>query len=156
MMICNRRTFTALALFGGAVFVKPASAKHNHNSGQQLVGNKLATNGKHELHKVGEHTVSVHIENKKIAGVSVAHRTKGNVAVKKYKTSRKMAQGNELDAPMETAGTLVQPAGYQLAQSAIVYIGYAFFDGIDEHIYWFPAEMILDPFTGAIEYVPLA
>ena len=153
MMICDRRT--VLALVGSVVFVSTAFAKHNHNNGQQLVGSKLGTNGKHEIHKVGEHTVSVQIENKKVAGVSVTHRTKGNVAVKKYKTNKKMAQGNEIDAPAETNGYLVQLADYQVAQ-AIVYIGYSFFDGIDEQIYWFPAEMVVDPFTGAVDYVPLA
>jgi hypothetical protein len=153
MMICDRRT--VLALVGSVVFVSTAFAKHNHNNGQQLVGSKLGTNGKHEIHKVGEHTVSVQIENKKVAGVSVTHRTKGNVAVKKYKTNKKMAQGNEIDAPVETNGHLVQLADYQVAQ-AIVYIGYSFFDGIDEQIYWFPAEMVVDPFTGAVDYVPLA
>jgi hypothetical protein len=153
MMICDRRTI--LALVGSVVFVGTAFAKHNHNNGQQLVGSKLGTNGKHEIHKVGEHTVSVQIENKKVAGVSVTHRTKGNVAVKKYKTNKKMAQGNEIDAPAETNGYLVQLADYQVAQ-AIVYIGYSFFDGIDEQIYWFPAEMVVDPFTGAVDYVPLA
>ena len=152
MMICDRRT--VLALVGSVVFVSTAFAKHNHNNGQQLVGNKLSTNGKHELHKVGEHTVSVHIENKKVAGISVVHRTKGNVAVKKYKTTKKMAQGNEIDAPMEANGSLVRRADYQVAQ-AIVYIGYSFFDGVDEQIYWFPAEMVVDPFTGAVDYVPL-
>ena len=153
-MICDRRS--VLALVGSVVFVSTALAKHNHNNGVQLVGNRLNTNGKHELHKVGEHTVSVHIENKKVAGVSVAHRTKGNVAVKKYKTTKKMAQGSDTDAPAEANGRLVQPAGYQVAQSAVVYIGYSFFDGVDEQIYWFPAEMVVDPFTGAVEYVPLA
>ena len=153
MMICDRRT--VLALFGSVAFVSTAFAKHSHNNGQQLVGNKLNTNGKHEIHKVGEHTVSVQIENKKVAGVTVTHRTKGNVAVKKYKTSKKMAQGNEIDAPAETNGGLVQRVDYQVAQSAIVYIGYSFFDGIDEQIYWFPAEMVVDPFTGAVEYVPV-
>jgi hypothetical protein len=153
MMICDRRS--VLALVGSVVFVGTAFAKHNHNNGQQLVGNKLNTNGKHELHKVGEHTVSVHIENKKVAGVSVAHRTKGNVAVKKYKTTKKMAQGSDTDAPAETRGSLIQRADYQVAQSAVVYIGYSFFDGVDEQIYWFPAEMVVDPFTGAVEYVPL-
>jgi hypothetical protein len=152
MMICDRRT--VLALVGSVVFVGTALAKHNHNNGQQLVGNKLNTNGKHEIHKVGEHTVSVQIENKKVAGVSVTHRTKGNVAVKKYKTTKKMAQGNDIDAPVETNGSLVRRADYQVAQ-AIVYIGYSFFDGVDEQIYWFPAEMVVDPFTGAVEYVPL-
>ena len=154
MMICDRRT--VLALVGSVAFASTAFAKHNHNSGPQLVGNKLGTNGKHELHKVGEHTVSVHIENKKVAGISVVHRTKGNVAVKKYKTTKKMAQGNGIDAPEEMNGSLVQQAGYQIAQSAVVYIGYSFFDGVDEQIYWFPAEMVVDPFTGAVEYIPLA
>jgi len=153
MMICDRRT--VLALVSSIAFVGTASAKHNHNNGQQLVGNRLNTNGRHEVHKVGEHTVHVHIENKKVAAVSVTHRTKGNVAVKKYKTTRKMAQGNEIDAPMEVNGSLVQSAGYQVAQSAVVYIGYSFFDGVDEYIYWFPAEMVVDPFTGAVDYVPL-
>jgi len=153
MMICDRRS--VLALVGSIAFVGTASAKHNHNSGPQLLGNRLNTNGKHDIHKVGEHTVSVHIENKKVAAVSVTHRTKGNVAVKKYKTTRKMAQGNEIDAPAATNGSLVQPAGYQVAQSTVVYIGYSFFDGVDEQIYWFPAEMVVDPFTGAVDYVPL-
>jgi hypothetical protein len=152
-MICDRRT--VLALVSSIAFVSNAFAKHNHNNGLQLIGSRLGTNGKHDVHKVGEHTVSFHVENKKIAGVSVTHRTKGNVAVKKYKTTRKMAQGSELDGPVEAGGGLVQLADYQVAQ-AIVYIGYSFFDGVDEQIYWFPAEMVVDPFTGAVEYVPLA
>jgi hypothetical protein len=153
MMICDRRS--VLALVGSIAFVGTASAKHNHNSGPQLLGNRLNTNGKHEVHKVGEHTVHVHVENRKVAGISVTHRTKGNVAVKKYKTTRKMAQGNEIDAPVGTTGSLVRPAGYQVAQAGIVYIGYSFFDGVDEYIYWFPAEMVVDPFTGAVDYVPI-
>jgi hypothetical protein len=149
MMICDRRS--VLALVGSIAFVGTACAKHNHNSGPQLLGNRLNTNGKHEVHKVGEHTVHVHVENRKVAGVSVTHRTKGNVAVKKYKTTRKMAQGNEIDAPVG----LVQPASYQLAQSAGLYIGYSFSDGVDEYIYWFPAEIVVDPLTGAVDYVPI-
>ena len=31
----------------------------------------------------------------------------------------------------------------------------SFFDGVDEQIYWFPAEMVVDPLTGAVDYVPL-
>ncbi len=154
MMICDRRS--VLALVGSIAFVGTASAKHNHNSGLQLVGNKLNANGQHEIHKVGEHTVSVQIQNRKVAGVSVTHRTKGSVAVKKYKTTRKMARGSEIDAPVATTGGLVQPADYQLAQSASLYIGYSFSDGVDEYIYWFPADIIVDPLTGAVEYVPAA
>ncbi len=77
------------------------------------------------------------------------------MAVKKYKTTRKMARGNEIDAPAEMNGSLVQPAGYQVAQGGIVYIGYSFSDGVDEYVYWFPAEMVVDPFTGAVDYIPL-
>jgi hypothetical protein len=154
-MMIRSRLLTALAVIGAVAFISTAFAKHQHHDGQQLLGNKINTTAKHDVHKVGEHTVSIHVENKKIARVTVAHRTKGNVAVKKYKTSKKMAQGYELNVPNEDAGTLVQPASYQVAQSAIVYIGYAFSDGVDEYIYWFPAEMVVDPFTGAVEYVPV-
>src|SRR5260370_22527606 len=108
MMICDRRS--VLALVGSIAFVGTASAKHNHNSGPQLLGNRLNTNGKHEVHKVGEHTVHVHVENRKVAGVSVTHRTKGNVAVKKYKTMRKIAQGNQINPPVGTTGSVGQPA----------------------------------------------
>src|SRR5258708_26327522 len=152
-MLGDRRS--VLALIGSIAFVGTASAKHNHNSGPQLLGNRLNTNGKHEVHKVGEHTVHVHVENRKVAGVSVTHRTKGNVAVKKYKTTRKMAQGNEIDAPVGTTGSLVQPASYQLAQSAGLYIRYSFSDGGHQYIFWFPAEIVVDPLTGAVDYVPI-
>src|SRR5260370_36063776 len=107
MMICDRRS--VLALVGRIAFVGTASEKNNNNSGPQLLGNRMNTNGKHEVHKVGEHTIHVHVENKKVAGVSVTHRTKANVAVKKYKTTRKMAHGKEIDAPIENNGSLVQP-----------------------------------------------
>jgi hypothetical protein len=153
-MICDRRT--VLALVGSVAFAGTAFAKHNHSNGHQLLGNKLNTDGTHEIHKVGEHTVSVRVQNKKVAGVVVTHRTKGNVAVKKYKTTRKMAQGNEIDAPAKMTDGLVQPVGYQLAQVAGVYIGYSFTDGVDEYIYWFPADVVVDPLTGAVEYVPAA
>ena len=152
-MICDRRS--VLALVGTFACVGAASAAHNHHNGLQLLGSRLSTNGKHEVHKVGEHTVHFHIENKKVAGVSVIHRTKGNVAVKKYKTTRKMAQG-EIEAPAEMNGSLVQPAGYQVAQTAGLYIGYSFSDGVNEYIYWFPADVVVDPLTGAVEYVPAA
>jgi hypothetical protein len=154
-MMIRSYVLSALALIGAVAFISTAFAKHQHQDGQQLLGNKINTTGKHDVHKVGEHTVSIHVENKKIARVTVAHRTKGNVAVKKYKTSKKMAQGYELNVPIEDAGTLLQPASYRVAQSGVVYIGYAFSDGIDEYIYWFPAEMVVDPFTGAVEYVPV-
>jgi hypothetical protein len=156
MMTFDRRTILALA--GSVVVAGPAFAKHSHHDGAQLLGGKLGTDGKHEIHKNGEHTVHVQVRNKKVAGVSVVHRTKGEVPVKKYKTSKKMVQGDGyIHVAVETTGDLVQPADYQVAQSNIVYIGYSYVDLLtgDEVIYWFPAEMVLDPLTGAVDYVPV-
>jgi hypothetical protein len=157
MTIFDRRTILALA--GSVIVASPAFAKHEHHDGAQLLGSKIGTDGKHEVHKVGEHTVHVQVRNKKVAGVSVTHRTKGEVPVKKYKTSKKMVQGDSsyIHVAVETPHDLVQPADYQIAQSNIVYIGYSFVDPVtgNEVIYWFPAEMVIDPLTGAVDYVPV-
>ena len=146
----SRRSLTIATLAGAMTVVSSAYAKHQHHNAHQLLGDKINTNGKHDIHKVGDHTVSVQVQNKKISSLTVTHRTKGNVAVKKYKTSKKMAQ-----APLDDA-TLFHPVSYQLSQVATVYIGYAFSDGIDEYVYWFPADVVVDPLTGAVEYVPAA
>jgi hypothetical protein len=152
MLNFDRRTVLALA--GSVVFAGSAFAEHNHHDGAKLLGNKLATNGKHELHKVGEHTVHVHVQNKKIAGISVMHRTKGDVPVKKYKTSKKMVRIDYVPVAAETNGRLLQPADYRVAQTTITYVGYSFFDGTTEQIYWYPVEMVVDPVTGAVDYIP--
>jgi hypothetical protein len=98
--------------------------------------------------------VHVQVSNKKVAGVTVTHRTKGNVTVKKYKTTRKVVQSSEPGFSTAENTLPVHKAQFDVAQ-VIVYIGYAFTDGIDEYIYWFPAEMVIDGLTGAIEYIPL-
>jgi hypothetical protein len=156
MMILDRRTVLALAgsaVFAGSAF---AAAPHGHHDGAQLAASKLGVDGKHELHKNGEHTVYVHVQGKKIAGMSVMHRTKGAVAVKKYKSSKKMVQADGvIPMAVETAGDPVQRAGYRVAQSTVTYVGYSYFDGVTEQIYWYPAEMIVDPLTGAVDYVPV-
>jgi hypothetical protein len=155
-MICHRRTFLALAgsvAFAGSAF----AAKHNHHDGAALLGGKINTDGKHEIHRVGEHGVHVHVQNKKVARVTVEHRTKGEVPVKKYKSSRKMVQSDGwVPAAIETSGDLVERADYRVAQ-AIVYVGYSFVDPVTgaEEYYWYPATMVVDPLTGAVDYVPV-
>jgi hypothetical protein len=154
MITFDRRT--ALALAGSVVFAGTAFADHNHHDAMKLLGNKHATDGKHELHKNGEHTVFVHTQNKKIAGMSVTHRNKGEVPVKKYKTSKKMVQSDSgLHVAADMNGQLLQRADYRVVQSTITYVGYSYFDGITEQIYWYPAEMVVDPVTGAVDYVPV-
>jgi len=142
-------TIAAIGLF---TLVGPtmAKGKHEHHSGKEMLGDKIKTKGDHVLHKRGPHTVIVHVaDNGKIKGMSVKHDKKGDLAVKKYKTTKKMA---------ETDG--LRFASYILAQAqsmGTVYIGYAYIDDYgDEQIYWWPYEMIYDGDTGAVEYVPYA
>jgi hypothetical protein len=155
-MICHRRTFLALAgsvAFAGSAF----AAKHEHHDGAALLGGRIGTDGKHEIHRNGEHTVHVHVQNKKVAGVTVTHRTKGEVPVKKYKTSKKMVQSGGVIPVEAAAGDLVQRADYRVAQ-AVTYVGYSYIDPLTgtEQIYWYPAVMVVDPLTGAVDYVPVA
>lgn len=147
-----RRLLTAIiAMIGVFAFVGAAIAKHDHRSGQQLLGKKIKTNGKHVIHRSGPHTVSVQVADGKVTGMSVKHDKKGNLPVKKYKTTKKMAQTEGLRFA-SYPGMLAQ------AQSlGTVYIGYAYIDDYgDEWIYWWPYEMIYDGDTGAIEYIPYA
>jgi hypothetical protein len=125
-----------------------AAPKANHHNGQQLLGDKIKTNGHHVIHSKGAYTASVEVKNGKIAGMQVKHAKKGDVPVKKYKTNMKMA---------DAGGSPFRLAGYVLVQEYIgtTYIGYSYIDeyGVEE-IYWFPYDMILDGDTGAILYVP--
>jgi hypothetical protein len=131
--------------FGGAAMAAPKAA---HHDGKKLLGDKVKTHGNHVIDKKGPHTVSVEVKDGKVAGLHVKHNKKGELPVKKYKTSKKMARAEGM-----------QYVGYQLAQAqslGTVYIGYAYVDDYGyEEIYWFPYEMIYDGDTGAVEYVPV-
>lgn len=122
--------------------------QHKHHDGKSMLGDKVKQNGKHQLEKKGKVTASVNVQNGKIAGLEAKHDDKGNLPVKKYKTNKKMAE----------LSTGLMPASFILAQAQYVgttYIGYSYIDDYgDEEIYWFPYDMILDPDTGAIDYVP--
>ena len=124
--------------------------QHKHQNGKDLVGDKIKKDGKHAFHQNGKHTGHVNVKGGKIAGVTVTHAEKGNVPVKKYKSTKKMAE-----AP--TVG--MQRVSFVLAQAQSlgeVWIGYAYIDDYgDEVIYWFPYEMIYDGYTGAVDYVPI-
>jgi hypothetical protein len=129
--------------FGAAV------KKQEHHDGKRLVAAKLKTDGHHDIDKRGHYTASVESKGGKIAAFHVAHDTKGNIPVKKYKTNKKMVQAT---------GAHLTYAAYPLPQEDMgtVEIGYSYIDDDgNEEIYWFPAEEILDPDTGAIDYVPL-
>ena len=124
-----------------------AKGSHKHQAGLQLLGSKINTDGKHEIHKVAGHTVHAHVSNKKIARVTVTG-PKGDVPVKKYKSSKNMAS---LGSSHEF---IVKISTNEIAQAASDYIGYAFTDPVtgDTYIYWYPADVVLDP-SGAEIYV---
>jgi major membrane immunogen (membrane-anchored lipoprotein) len=129
--------------------------KHHHFSGQQLLGGKVKTNGNHVIHKNGKYTASATVKDGKIAGVNVKHSEKGDVPVKKYKTTKKMAM--KMDESNGVSLVSYRSVLEQTQDLGMTYIGYSYTDEYgDEYIYWFPYEMIFDGDTGAIEYVPLS
>lgn len=146
-----QRIFPIVAIFGLTVLggVAVASAKANHHDAKGQLGDNLKHDGRHDIDHRGKYTTSVEVKNGKVAGVHVKHSEKGEIAVKKYKTHKKMAQG--------ARGHIVY-ASLVLAQDqdmGTVYIGYSYVDDDgNEEIYWFPEEMIVDGDTGAVEYVP--
>src|SRR5215470_17036714 len=119
-MDCTRRVFTAAVASAGMLpFIGAAWAAHSHHAGHQLLGAKINTDGKHEIHKRGDHTIHAHVKGKKISHISVSHKTKGEVAVKKYKSKKKMVQLGGPDFAAAETGSLLQPASYQLAQTIV-------------------------------------
>ncbi len=140
--------FTLLAI--GTVAFAVAAKKQNHHDGKALAAAKLKTDGHHDIDKKGHYTASVESKGGKIAAFHVAHDTKGQIPVKKYKSNKKMVQAT---------GSHLTYASFALPQDmdmGTVEIGYSYVDDDgNEEIYWFPAEEILDGDTGAVTYVPL-
>jgi hypothetical protein len=129
----------------GAAAAAP-KATHVHHDGKALLGAKLKTNGTHQIHKRGDYTAHAEVKDGKVAGFHVKHPKKGDVATKKYKTNKKLA---EIDGTPPTEFPAQEVIG-------TTYIGYSYVDDLgNEVIYWFPADIVLDP-SGAIEYVPVS
>lgn len=142
---------TLVAIFGLLVLGEAAvaAAKANHHDAKQLVGDNIKHDGHHDIDHQGKFTTSVEVRHAKIHAVSVKHSERGNIPVKKYKTHKKMVQA--------ARGHLIYAAlvSAQMEDMGTVEIGYSYIDDDgNEEIYWFPAEMIEDPDTGAVEYVP--
>jgi hypothetical protein len=87
-----QRLFTAIVVIfglfalGDAAVAAPKAKHHNHHDGKQMLGEKLKTNGQHEIHRKGLYRTSVEVKDGKVAGVHVKHDTKGDIPVTKYKT----------------------------------------------------------------------
>jgi hypothetical protein len=152
-MILNhtRTLFAAIALACGLLILgnaTTASAKQEHHDAKKLLGG-AAKDGHHDIDHHGKYTASVEMRHGKVHEVHVRHPEKGDIPLKKYKANRKMA--------MASGGhvVLASLAEGQMQDMGTVYIGYSYVDDEgDEEIYWFPAEMLEDPYTGAVDYVP--
>lgn len=127
--------------------------KHHHLSGKQLLGDKIKANGHQVIHRNGKYAATADVKDGKIAGVTVKHSEKGDVPVKKYKTTKKMAARTAASNGISLVSNRTMLAQLDLGTT---YIGYGYVDDYgEEYIIWFPYEMILDGDTGAVDYVPL-
>jgi hypothetical protein len=141
----KRRTLLSLVasaslLVAGGVAV---AKNQHHNNGHNLLGAKLNQNGKHELAKIGNNSVTAEVNNKKVVNMSA-----GNLPARKVRSDKKMAD-LEFDHLEVAANEQIQ-----LAQGADVYYGYCFDAGLDEYCYWYPAADVVVTDTWVV-YVPL-
>lgn len=121
--------------------------KAHHKNGKQLLGANAKSNGHHVLEQKGDVTASIEIRDGKVAGMQAKHAKKGDLPVKKYKSTQKMAR-------LDPIGGEPRLMTVQDEYLGTIYIGYSYIDDDGyEEIYWFPYDMIYDGDTGAIEYV---
>jgi len=136
----------AIGLFVVVGAALAAPKKTNHHDGKQMLGEKLKTNGTHVLEKKGNYTISADVKGGKVSAVHVKHAKKGDIPVKKYKSSKKLASIDPGQSPTLPAQEVI----------GTTYIGYSYIDEYgNEEIYWVPADIVEDP-SGAIEYVPVS
>ena len=124
-----------------------ANGKKDHHNAKQMLGDKAKKDGNHVIDKKGPYTVSFDTKGGKIADAHVRHATKGDIPVKKYKTNKKMAA---IGSRVMYASFVLTPVQYETTG----YVGYSYIDDDgNEEIYWVPATLVIDPDTGAVEYV---
>ena len=123
---------TVLTLTGAAL-----AKNQNHKDGHSLLGNKLKQNGRHEIDKAGQATVSATVNNGKVTTMAANHPQKGSLPARKVKSDKKMAQSLPDRVRIAANGE-----GVLLAQ-AVVYYAWCFDDGVDEYCYWYPADDVV-------------
>jgi len=126
----------ALVAGGGIAIAK----NHKHHDGHALLGAKLHQNGKHELGKIGNNTVTAEVNNNKVSRMSA-----GNLPVKKVRSKQKMAN---LAGVMNVA----YKGEFKLAQADAYYYGYCFDTPDAEECYWYPADDVVVT-DGWVDYV---
>jgi hypothetical protein len=102
---------------------------------------KLHQNGKHEVGKIGNNTVTAEVNNNKVSRMSA-----GSLPVKKVRSKQKMASVRPVVTPVSYSGEL------QLAQADAYYYGYCFDTPDAEECYWYPADDVIVT-DGWVDYV---
>jgi hypothetical protein len=142
-MIKRRTLLSIVASVSLLVAGGVAVAKNQHHSnGHNLLGAKLNQNGKHEIAKIGNSSVTAEVNNKKVVNMSA-----GNLPARKVKSDKKMADIAFDHLKVAASGEI------QLAQVDVSY-GYCFDAGLDEYCYWYPAADVVVTDTWVV-YVPL-
>lgn len=135
--------FTLVLVLGLVLVVGSADAKKKkHHHVNAHAATKLDKDGTQEVHKNGKHTASAEVKGGKIKSFHVKHATKGEVALRKVKSKTKVAM-LDTNAPVP-------------AETIYTYYGYCYDDYDDEDnevCYWYPVEVVIDDFTGAVVYV---
>lgn len=126
----------AIMVGGGMAIAK----NHKHHDGHALLGAKLHQNGKHEVGKIGNNTVTAQVNNNKVTAMSA-----GSLPVKKVRSKQKMASLPEI---MHVAYN----GEFKIAQADAYYYGYCFDTPDAEECYWYPAEDVVVT-DGWVDYV---
>ena len=140
----SKRALLSLAIVSvcALVTVQVSIAKNSHhNNAHNLLGAKLNQDGKHEVGKIKNNSVTVEVKGKKVINMSA-----GNLPVQKVKSNQKMAEGPVNKIKLAANGEV------QIAQAG-VYYGYCITDGIDEYCYWYPASDVVVTDTWVV-YTP--
>ena len=130
----NRRILLGLAVFASLVVADGLAVAKNehHNNGHNLLGAKINQNGKHEIGKIGNNSVTAEVNNKKVVNMSA-----GSLPVRKVKSNKKLAEHGLGGIKIAANGDI------QLAQVIDVYYGYCFDTGLDEYCYWYLASDVV-------------
>lgn len=111
---------------------RQAKHMHKHMSGKNALGDKLKRNGKHEVGKIKDKTVTADVENGKVRNMAA-----GDLPMKRMKTTMKMAGVEGGLIPVAYANGVV-PAQFTVVE----YYGYCFDDGYDLVCYWYQPDEV--------------
>jgi hypothetical protein len=135
-------------LLGAVGLVDVSDAAEQHHSGHDKLGKRIGQNGKHEIHRTGQHVVHAHVQGKQVTGVTATHMRNGRQAkVMKFKSSRR--QHALLDDPR---GDVHFVASETEEVAFTLWVGFGFFENGQLIIFWFPVDLVYGGDDGSIDY----